>query len=48
MRPGVGGGGWGGRGTGRGVKAHEEGRKGTLAIELLFFFKFIVVVAWET
>ena len=34
MRPGGVG---GGRGTGWGVKAHEEGRKGTLAIELLFF-----------
>ena len=41
-------GGEGRGGAGRGVKTHEEGRKGTLAIELLFFFKFIVVVAWET
>ena len=28
----------GGGGVGWGVKTHEEGRKGTLAIELLFFF----------
>ena len=29
----------GGGGVGWGVKTHEEGRKETLAIELLFFFK---------